>query len=332
MRIARLGICLLLAALGCADEDAGPGSPDGPGSPEPSDDPIALELPDIEAIHAAAIAPTCSPNGGVCHNSREYPDLHTATTFVGQIGQPCNMAAKTAADVRDACEPEGDRLWIESLGIDAVIAHVEVSPEDAETIALTTVVVELGEPIAAEEGASSNAGQVRRGDSTFDIPAPFTVLDATHLEMALPGSIYAAQTKRFFDDRVYPWQPWMVRVGDPNRNGVLGGPSVSLIEPGNPEASYLIRRLTDPDEGDLMPRQCRSWNQVATRALGCWIAGLRVDDDGQVTNAYDPIDYASCTFDPGEYAAVTPEPISTAFTACSDITAAASCASSRSSH
>lgn len=291
----QLATLLLLAALGCADDrDAGP---DRPG---PDHEPIEAEFPDIEAIHAAAIAPTCSPNGGVCHNSREYPDLHTVTTFVGQIGQPCNMGAKTAADVRDACEPEGDRLVIESLGIDAVIAHIGVSPEDAPTIDLRTAMVELAEPIEAEEGASTNVGQVHRGEVVFELPAGFTVIDPTRIEVELGASTEPAQVQGFFDTRTYPWQPSMVRVGDPNQNGTLGGPGVALLQPGNPSESYLVRRLTDPAEGDLMPRQCRTWNQMATRALGCWIEGLTVDPDGLVTNALDPIDYASCTFDPGD--------------------------------
>ena len=293
MRVLIPGL-LLLAALGCSD-----GGGAGPRSPEPDDESIALEFPDIESVHAAAIAPTCSPNGGVCHNSREYPDLHTVTTFVGQIGQPCNMAAKTAADVRDACEPEGDRLVIESLGIDAVIAHVGVSPEDAPTGELGAAIIELAGPVAAEEGASSNAGQVHRDDVAFDLPVLFTVLEPTRVQVSFRDSTDTGQVRRFLDTRTYPWQPSMVRVGDPNRNGTLGGPSVSLLQPGSPEESYLIRRLTDPDEGDLMPRQCRAWNQMATRALGCWIEGLTVDQDGLVTNPFEPIDYASCTFDPG---------------------------------
>lgn len=288
-------LLFVLAALGCAgDRDPGP---DDLG---PDEHPIESEFPDIEAVHAAAIAPTCSPNGGVCHNSREYPDLHTVTTFVGQIGQPCNMAAKTPADVRDACEPEGDVLVIESLAIEAVIAHVSVSPEEAPTSELRTALIELAEPIDAEEGAAAIFSQVRRGEVVFDLPATFTVLDPTHVEADFYGSPEGRQVPRFLDTRTYPWQPSMVRVGDPNRNGVLGGPSAALLEPGSPDESYLVRRLTDPAEGDLMPRQCRTWNQMATRALGCWIEGLTVDQDGQVTNAFDPIDYASCTFDPGD--------------------------------
>ena len=54
-----------------------------------------------------------------------------------------------------------------------------------------------------------------------------------------------------------------------------------------------MRRLVDDQFGELMPRQCRTWDDRANAALACWIAGLAPD----ASNAYDAIDYAGCPVD-----------------------------------
>ena len=102
----------------------------------------------------------------------------------------------------------------------------------------------------------------------------------------------------FWDNRIYPWTAAMVRVADPNHDGVLGhAQGMSLLVAGKPDKSYLFQRLIDPAQGDLMPRVCRSWDERATRALGCWIEGLKSDGNGRVANAMDPIDFAHCRTD-----------------------------------
>ena len=65
-----------------------------------------------------------------------------------------------------------------------------------------------------------------------------------------------------------------VQFGDPNRNGVFGvALGNRLIYAGHPERSYLIRRLTDPSAGPLMPlANCCFWSKESLRALWCWIA------------------------------------------------------------
>ena len=55
----------------------------------------------------------------------------------------------------------------------------------------------------------------------------------------------------------------------------------------------MLKRLVDIEYGELMPRQCRTWNDAANEALACWIAGLSAD----ASNAYDPIDYDACAID-----------------------------------
>ena len=82
--------------------------------------------------------------------------------------------------------------------------------------------------------------------------------------------------------------PTAIQLGDPNRNGTfgraLGG---RLIAPGRPERSYLLKRLTDPSAGPIMPRaNCCYWTKDSLRAVYCWIAGMRPDG----SNATGPID------------------------------------------
>lgn len=63
----------------------------------------------------------------------------------------------------------------------------------------------------------------------------------------------------FLDDRVYPRQPHMVRVADPNGNGALGGPSgITLGSPGSPDQSCVVIRLIDePGRPDRSYLYCK---------------------------------------------------------------------------
>jgi hypothetical protein len=254
----------------------------------------------IERLHEQTIARTCSLNAGVCHNSREYPDLHTVSNLIAAIGRPCNVAALRAADVRDACEPVGDHLVIPSLAVDVEIATVDLSPVDEPAEGVTAATIALVD--GAASGVASDV-YVRRnsGGDSFDVAlgdlGVTARIDGRSAVLDLSGAQSAART--FLDDRVYPWRETMVRVGDPNRNGMVGHTlGISLIEPGAPERSFLMMRLTDKSQGDLMPRQCRTWNQEATRVLGCWIRQLTVDDSGVPTNALEPIDLEACDYEP----------------------------------
>jgi hypothetical protein len=292
-------LAIVVTAFACAappPEGAAGLDGDGNGSSGP---PAESAYPTALVLHEKAIAPTCAPNDGVCHNSKEYPDLHTLSNLVAILGAPCNAGAPSHGDVHDACEPTGDRLVVRSAAIDAEIARVELFPADATTDDLTAVTVWLAGDGAVTIPAGASDVEVHRGELVFAVGAggvSVTGVEGRAVSLDLGPSDSA---RRFFDDRSYPWDPTIVRVADVNANGVLGRTlGVSLAAVGDPAASYLVLRLMDASYGDLMPRQCRTWNDQATRALGCWLAGLDVDDEGRPTNADAPIDYASCDFDP----------------------------------
>src|SRR3712207_1697063 len=59
-------------------------------------------------LQRKVILRTCGPTNGVCHNQKEYPDLHTTGTFADAINAPCNLQPGTYASVYDRCERVGD--------------------------------------------------------------------------------------------------------------------------------------------------------------------------------------------------------------------------------
>ena len=267
--------------------------------------------PTISALHEKTISRTCALNNGVCHSSKEYPDIGSLSTLLHTFGQPCNLDTDVRANVHDTCEGAGDHLVIPSLGLDAEIARVDLPAAAAPEVrgrlggnAVTIWFAKDVSPTAITDANRPTNLEVRRagvGGGTQVIPLPEVSgasMDAKSISIDVSRTTDAV--RRFLDDRFYPWNPSMMRVADVNRNGVLGSAKgVSMLKPGDPMKSYLVLRLIDEAEGDLMPRQCREWDERATLALGCWVAGLKTAPDGTLANALEPIDYDTCAFQPG---------------------------------
>ena len=256
------------------------------------------QFPTLEALYASdqGVYRGCGPNGGVCHNANEFPNLHTVGSILDNIGQPCNQKRTSADSVDDLCEPPGDRLAV--AGQEIELAWVIPDADDTRRWH-----VELRDaPSLAGPGAMT----IMRGTEEMwhlDRYATFAAdpSDARGLIVeALPvntdGSDPAMVLTTALATAGVPADPESVRVGDPNRNGVFGAElGGRLIAPGDPAASYLLHRLTDPSSGPLMPRaNCCSWSLAAVRAMWCWIGGLSVDG----SNAMDPIDYDHCSPSP----------------------------------
>ncbi len=247
----------------------------------------------IGEVYEHAISRTCSLNNGVCHNSNSYPDLATIAAVVDTIEQPCNVDAAAPELVHDACEPRSDLLVVAGKAFSARITRAWIPPADfgLETKDLTRAHVLLE---AARTGlAVDDVVEVHRDGTVFKVGARVVSITGAEVVLALPGEL---SSRWFFDTREFPTGALQVRAGDVNSNGIEGAlvAPMPLVAIGDPHGSYLFKRLVDEDYGELMPRQCRTWDARANHAIGCWIAGLAVDDTGRVTNAYDPIDYASC--------------------------------------
>jgi hypothetical protein len=277
-----------------ATNDAGPGADTGSSRATAS---AEVLYPDLSSLHDQAMSRTCALNNGVCHNSKQYPDMHTPTDLMGYVGQRCNAQVDKRADFRDPCEPPGDHLVV--AGIDAEIATADQSPSDAPQGGAKQVTLNFATPLAAAPKVDPAASvSIHRGALVFAMDGAH-VSAATATSVTLDLSNAAGETRFFLDDRVYPWTDLMLRVADVNRNGKLGASlGVSLVVPGDPAKSYVMMRILDDTLGELMPVVCRAWSEAATRALGCWIKGLKVDTTGAVTNGFDPIDYSKCDFNP----------------------------------
>src|SRR5690606_6936021 len=107
-----------------------------PVEPYTGDDPATLEAQDRLAtgadLHAKVILRSCGPLSGVCHNKKEYPDLHTTYNFLAAIGAPCNVQSGTYEGVYDRCERPGDRVAFEG-GPEVEIGWIEFVSGEEET-------------------------------------------------------------------------------------------------------------------------------------------------------------------------------------------------------
>lgn len=288
--LALVGAVAIGAALACstgesaAPELAAPLAPVRPRAPAVAADPRARPQ-DVAELFETKILPTCSVNGGVCHNSSQSPDLRNLAALRDLVDRPCGTNAGPEAPFPDACEPPGDRLV--AAGVDVEILRVDADASSAR--------LALSEDVAA---GALGALTIRRGELVFDASAngvTFTreasgVLRARLTAATPEAKIFFAPQLPLREDRIWP--------ADVNGNGVAGARlGWRQIVPGLPELSYLVARLWDDAiNPELMPRQCRTWNDAATLALACWIEGLRRDDRGQVTNFEEPIAYDRCTF------------------------------------
>ena len=264
---------------------------------EPFDEPQRYH--DVVELFDQGISRTCSLNGGVCHNSNSYPDLHSVNALIATANRPCNAGSIDRADVNDACEPAADRLVIPSMQVDARVVWADVDPaeQNVPSYALSRVNLYLDhEPTTLFAGARDVSIHRSTGEifSIADRGAFIQIRDGVKVVISLSG--VAGSDKQFFDARVFPPGPNRLWVGDQNHNGIEGaiGGQMKLMVPGDAMGSYLIRRMIDETYGERMPRQCRTWDDRANQALACWVQGLQTDGTGKVTNALAPIDYDAC--------------------------------------
>ncbi len=273
---------------------------------------IAAAYPNLDALFDGdqGMYAGCGPNDGVCHNANRFPNLSSVGAVTEVIGVGCNHLRETRGEVHDWCEVGGDFLRVDdtSLELLAITALPEGGgwtvavrgdlPEDFDYVAIERLVAgEDGAYVAMYEDLSERLVVENQGSGVVSITLP----DVAEGEVD-PDLVLLVDA---FGHAGLPGDPSSIQLADSNGNGVEGGAlGKALIVPGHPEDSYLIRRLTDPSFGTLMPlANCCHWSKESLRALWCWIAGL--DPDG--SNAREPIDYATCPDGPVE-SVVYPEP------------------------
>ncbi len=268
-------------------------------------------------LHKKVIWRTCTPNGGVCHNRKEYPDLHTPANFAQAFSAPCNVQPGEFDAVYDGCERPGDRLRYQGYGLngdDVEIGWVEYIPGEAgdygdsePPVDAPGLHIHLASPMGADDRSNAfgtanfvrsfvdDAGQVQQS-----VYAGYTTLwwligDDTHLY---------GEVREFQVEQVQELLEVGIVMGDANRNGVFGshmGAPVSMLEPGDPFSSYLIGRMRGeiheeglPVPGSRMPLANPPLTVDEMLALFCLVEGFPEGGDGAMLSG--PIDYNGCSF------------------------------------
>ncbi|MEZ4459883.1 MAG: hypothetical protein R3E66_09165 [bacterium] len=266
-------------------------------------------------VHRKIVWRTCTPNDGVCHNAKEYPDLHTPANFLAAIDAPCNVQPGEYESVYDRCERPGDRFkldfWadfgpsIEVGWIELITAVEDADPTSGE-LGMSTpgLHVHLKEPVRIEQTEVWARGQflrtvVEQGDVVFaQFETTWRVLDGgTHL---------IAEVRNYQTDRAAELMRLGIRQGDLNRNGTFGADQdaiVPMIKRGDPERSYLIARVRGEMDGlrvpgSRMPLANQPLSIEEMLALFCFVEGLPGEG---MPDLAAPVDYKNCSYsvDPG---------------------------------
>lgn len=335
LRVLALGVSLgaLIAASGCGSKtkeseplDEPPSGLDWsngstsfleewePVDPYVGDDPATLKAQDDLAtgadLHAKVILRSCGPLSGVCHNKKEYPDLHTSYNFLAAIGASCNVQPGTYEGVYDRCERPGDRIAFEG-GQEVEIGWLEfVSGEDDEETdsgLMPGLHIHLADPVSGNGDREMTARFVRTFVQDGEVEDISFASLRTRFSFLDGGKHIVARARYDVEKQVRDLLQVGIEQGDLNRNGIFGarpdadgqtrGP-VSLIVPGSPETSYLAARLRgkmqdEPVPGTRMPLANPPFSTPEMLALFCFIEGL--PSSGEV-NLDAPINYAACSY------------------------------------
>jgi hypothetical protein len=261
-------------------------------------------------LHAKVIYRTCSPNGGVCHNSKEYPDLRTPASFLAAVGAPCNVQPGTPQAAYDRCERPGDRFQLGDGGAAREIGYLENIPgerqgKDPPTSTTPGLHIYLAEPIGPASDEIQAAGRFIRafvapGGNVEELAfasftTRWTLLDGGKHLFGVVGTDSLTRVQELMTVGIVQ--------GDLNRNSVFGArqaPPVPLLRPGKPEESYLIGRLRGvmsggPVPGSRMPLANQPLSVPEMLALFCFVEGLD-PAAARTGNLASTIDYAACSY------------------------------------
>ncbi len=284
--------------------------------PYTGDDPIVVEaqtrFPSGLDLHKKVIWRTCTPNGGVCHNAKEYPDLRTPAEFASAFGAPCNIQPGEPTSVFDGCERPGDHVRFDGYGFgDAPveIAYIEQIPgedqdygEGGVPVDAAGLHIHLVEPLPHERGETYGSARFTRrhveGEEVVTLnyasyDTQWFVIDDTHV---------FGRVREYQVEAVQQLLASGVHEADPNRNGVVGsrmGFDVQLLSPGRPEDSYLIARLRGEMHdasipGSRMPLANAPLSIPEMLALFCLVEGW--PNGADQTYLSGPIDYNNCSY------------------------------------
>ncbi|QQR89399.1 MAG: hypothetical protein IPJ88_14510 [Myxococcales bacterium] len=305
-----LPVCLI---SGCGEDFSGnvlageinitPNRPSyaAPGSVPPytGDDPSYLEaqknFANTQQLWHDVVRRTCAVTEGVCHYSKEYPDLSSEANMLSWVSEPCNVRPLSHDAVLDYCEQRGDLLVFAGLSTpSSEIAYIDYIPGEytdfrnadrlpnAEDPGLH---IYLRAPIVFEGDSVSATAQFQRrilkddeiGDFTFNsFDTRFYSLDGgTHIFGEVRDDRQDEIIALLFVNDVKE-QSDAIRQGDFNRNGTFGHSvaeckTLTLFEPGEPLSSYVVARLRG-----VMPDPCGQVDSATSQIKIIDVPGTRM--------------------------------------------------------
>lgn len=262
-----------------------------PEPPEGSEEPAMVaearaKYPRFVDVQTYIVGRSCAPNAGVCHNTNNYPDLHTPGNTLSQVSAFCNVEIPDPLQGWDHCERPGDLLYAGDF-----------STEIAWAERLAPYRWRVGLKDAPDADLEERPQLYTHDDEVVLEPLPEWGVVLTVPGGALEGELVIGSEQPFIADFVESAIASLIG-GDPNRNGVFGGtdpnvPRGALVAPGKLDRSYLWGRITGTVPGSRMPLANEPLSDAEYVAVACWIEGL--PDDGSA-RAEDEIDYDACEF------------------------------------
>ncbi len=263
-------------------------------------------------LHKNVIVRTCGPTDGVCHNQKEYPDLHAASYFLDAVNAPCNIQPGDWASVYDGCEQSGDKLTlgdsrkVEIGWMDYINGDSDYGDENPPGLDSPGLHIRLQSAIDIGDGRTRTWGRARVYRSEID-DGTVVELSGEQLEtewFVLEGGTHlVGEVPEYRADQVAALLDSGISQGDMNRNGVYGARAatpLSMLKAGAPEESYLIGRLRGELAGSVIPgTRMPLANEPLTiadmLALFCLVEGLPKKMDG-IFDLNSPINYEDCSY------------------------------------
>ncbi len=265
-------------------------------------------------VHRKVIWRTCTPFDGVCHNTKEYPDLHTPSNFLATINAPCNVVPGEWESVYDRCEQEPDQFEFNrgDLGgrsdvgwIDFVQGeYPEYSEGNPPTVDSPGVHVVLRDKLDTERSEFWANGQFWRTlpDGERIVFARYETRWWIIDDENVAGTHLVAEVRNYQTDTAQELPNLGIKQGDLNRNGEFGsdeGTPIPMIAPGDPEGSYLVGRMRGEMHGESvpgsrMPLANQPLDIPDMLALFCFIEGLPADGSDPDMSA--PVNFKDCSY------------------------------------
>lgn len=271
------------------------------------------EFPTALDFHQKVIWRTCTPFDGVCHNSKEYPDLRTPAGFIETFGAPCNLQFGEFQSVYDGCERPGDRIIWYGGGFgenELEIGYVEYIPgesngfEDTPADDAPGLHIHLASPVQNERPEGYASAEFSRKFVTDGSVEELVYASlSTRWWVLGDGSHIFGEVPNYRIETVQNILAVGIVEGDANHNGTFGATvydkPASLLDPNNPEGSYLIARLRGEMHGEevpgsRMPLANKPFSIPEMLALFCLVEGFSPEADA--TGLTLPIDYNNCSY------------------------------------